>query len=115
MHMQPKLAHSGGPDDAPQQAGHHQPGSPFGEASHDAANTGQDMWPEPRFAMNLQNKNPTEDSTKLQVVYDKKAQKVFGSKLSLFVNMCMQGEITKETYLVRVQKSCDQELVSKGI
>ena len=112
--MQPKLGHSGGPD-APQQAGHHQPGNPFGEASHDAANTGQDMWPEPRFAMNLQNKNPTEDSTKQEVVYDKKAQKVFANTLSLFVNMCMQGEITKEKYLVTVQKSCDQELVSKGI
>ena len=114
MYLQPKSGYSGGPD-APQQAGHHQPGNPFGEASHDAANTGQDMWPEPRFAMNLQNKNPTEDSTKLQVVYDKKAQKAFGSTLSPFVNMCMQGEITKEKYLVTVQKSCDQELVSKGI
>ena len=29
--------------------------------------------------------------------------------------MCMQGEITKETYLVTVQKSCDNELESKGI
>ena len=114
MHMQPKLGHSGGPD-APQQAGHHQPGSPFDEASHDAAKNGQDMSIEPAFAMNQQIKNPTEDSTQLEVVYDKKAQKVFGSTLSVFVNMCMQGEITKETYLVRVQKSCDKELVSKGI
>jgi hypothetical protein len=114
MHMQPKLGHSGGPD-APQQAGHHQPGNPFGEASHDAANTGQDMWPEPRFAMNLQNKNPTEDSTKLQVVYDKKAQKVFTKTLSPFVNMCMQGKIDKEAYRVWVQKRCNIEFESKGI
>ena len=114
MHMQPKLGHSGGPD-APQQAGHHQPGNPFGEASHDAANTGQDMWPEPRFAMNLQNKNPTEDSTKLQVVYDKKAQKDFTNTLSLFVDMCMQGKIDKEAYRVWVQKRCNIEFESKGI
>ena len=114
MHLQPKSGYSGGPD-APQQAGHHQPGNPFGEASHDAAKNGQDMSIEPAFAMNQQNKNPTEDSTQLEVVYDKKAQKVFGSTLSVFVNMCMQGEITKETYLVRVQKSCDKELDSKGI
>ena len=114
MHMQPKLGHSGGPD-APQQAGHHQPGNPFGEASHDAAKTGQDMWPEPGFAMNQQIRNPTEDTTKLEVVYDKKAQKVFTNTLSLFVDMCMQGKISKEAYLVRVQKSCDNELESKGI
>jgi len=104
MHMQPKPGYSGGPD-APQQAGQHQPGNPFGEASNEAS----------AFAMNQQMKNPTEDSTQLEVVYDKKAQKAFGSTLSLFVNMCMQGEITKEKYLVTVQKSCDQELVSKGI
>ena len=73
MHMQPKSGHSGGPD-APQQAGHHQPGNPFGEASHDAAKNGQDMSIEPAFAMNQQIKNPTEDSTQLEVVYDKKAQ-----------------------------------------
>ena len=114
MHMQPKPGYSGGPD-APQQAGQHQPGNPFGEASNDAAENGLDMSIESAFAMNQQMKNPTEDSTQLEVVYDKKAQKAFGSTLSLFVNMCMQGEITKETYLVRVQKSCDQELVSKGI
>ena len=112
--MQPKSGYSDGPD-APQQAGQHQPGNPFGEASHDAAKNGQDMSIEPAFAMNQQIKNPTEDSTQLEVVYDKKAQKAFGSTLSLFVNMCMQGEITKEKYLVTVQKSCDQELVSKGI
>ena len=114
MHMQPKLGHSGGPD-APQQAGHHQPGNPFGEASHDAANTGQDMWPEPDFAMNQQIKNPTEDSTKLEVVYDKKAQKVFRNTLSLFVDMCMQGKINKEAYRVWVQKRCNTEFESKGI
>jgi hypothetical protein len=65
--------------------------------------------------MNLQIKNPTEDSTKLQVVYDKKAQKVFTNTLSLFVDMCMQGKIDKEAYLVRVQERCDNELDSKGI
>ena len=112
--MQPKSGHSGGPD-APQQAGHQQPGNPFGEASHATAKNGQDMWYGPGFAMNQQIKNPTEDSTKQEVVYDKKAQKVFANTLSLFVNMCMQGEITKETYLVRVQKRCDNELESKGI
>ena len=73
------------------------------------------MWYEPGFAMNQQIKNPTEDSTKHEVVYDKKAQKVFANTLSLFVNMCMQGEITKETYLTQVQKRCDKELESKGI
>ena len=114
MHMQPKSGHSGGPD-APQQAGHQQPGNPFGEASHATAKNGQDMWSEPGFAMNQQIKNPTEDSTKLEVVYDKKAQKVFTNTLSLFVDMCMQGKINKEAYLVRVQKSCDNELESKGI
>ena len=115
MHMQPKLAHSGGLDDAPQQAGHHQPGDPFGEANHDAANTEQAMWHEPEFAKNQQIRNPTEDGTKLEVMYDKKAQKVFTNTLSLLVDMCMQGEITKEAYLTKVQSSCDNELESKGI
>jgi hypothetical protein len=73
------------------------------------------MWPEPGFAMNQQIKNPTEDSTKLEVVYDKKAQKVFTNTLSLFVDMCMQGKIDKEAYRVWVQKRCNIEFESKGI
>ena len=114
MHMQAKLGYSGGPD-SPQKAGQHQPGNPFGEASDEAAGNGLDMSNESAFTMDQQMKNPTEDSTQLEVVYDKKALKDFGSTLSVFVNMCMQGEITKETYLVRVQKGCDKELDSKGI
>jgi hypothetical protein len=114
MHMQPKSGYSGGPD-ASQQAGQHQPGNPFGEASNDAAENGLDMSIESAFAMNQQMKNPTEDSTQLEVVYDKKALKDFGSTLSVFVTMCMQGKITKVKYMVTVQKSSDQELVSKGI
>ena len=114
MHLQAKSWYSGGPD-APQQAGHYQPGNPFDEASHDAAKNEQDMWVEPDFAMNQQFKNPTEDSTKLEVVYDKKAQKVFTNTLSLFVDMCMQGKINKEAYRVWVQKRCNIEFESKGI
>jgi hypothetical protein len=108
MHLQPKSGYSGDPD-APQQAGHQQPGNLFGVASHATAKNGQDMWPEPDFAMNQQIKNPTEDSTKLEVVYDKKAQKVFTNTL------CMQGKINKEAYRVWVQKRCNTEFESKGI
>ena len=53
MHMQPKPGYSGGPD-APQQAGQHQPGNPFGEASNDAAENGLDMSIESAFPMNQQ-------------------------------------------------------------
>ena len=100
---------------APRQTCHHRPGNPFGDASHDRANKDQDSWLNTGDAMNQQFKNTTGEGTKREVVYDKQSQKSFGNSLFPFVNMCMEGSITKETFLAKVETCCDLELASKGI
>ena len=65
--------------------------------------------------MNQQFETTTGDSTKREVVYDKQSQRRFLDSLTPFVTMCMEGSITKESLVARVETCCDQELGSKGI
>ena len=120
MHSQ---ATSEGTADAhgPQQPPHDWPAFAFGGASHDPAKKDQISWlPSARFGnagddMNQQFETTTGDSTKREVVYDKKSQRRFLDSLTPFVTMCMEGSITKESLVARVETCCDQELRSKGI
>ena len=110
MHSQ---ARSEGTADAhgPRQTPHDWRPFSFGDASHDPApfgNTGDDM--------NEQFETTTGDSsTKREVVYDKESQRRFLDSLNPFVTMCMEGSITKESLVARVETCCDQELRTKGI
>ena len=104
-----------------QQPPHDWPAFAFGGASHDPAKKDQISWlPSARFGnagddMNQQFKTTTGDSTKWEEVYDKQSQKCFVNSLTPFVSMFMEGSITKESFVARVETCCDQELGSKGI
>ena len=120
MHSQ---ATSEGTADAhgPQQTPHDWPAFSFGDASHDPAKKDQNSWlPSASFGntgdgMNQQFETTTGDSTKQEVVYDKQSQRRFLDSLNPFVTMCMEGGMTKESLVARVETCCDQELGSKGI
>ena len=65
--------------------------------------------------MNQQFNNITGEGTKREVMYDKHAQKAFGISLSPLLTMCMEGSMTKEAFVAKLQTCCDDELASKEI